>query len=145
MNAKPYDSPDNLWPLLVTLTIRKLQRQAQRHQAECRDIQQELSLDDAESWQEIASSEPTSEHAAQLTQDIETLMDRLEPADREILTFRLQGEELEAIARQLNCSERTVRRSMQRIRTHLAEHFDLQQPDVDPSVETTPLSGADRF
>jgi DNA-binding NarL/FixJ family response regulator len=35
-------------------------------------------------------------------------MDRLEPADREILTFRLQGEELEAIARQLNCSERTL-------------------------------------
>jgi hypothetical protein len=66
VNAKPYDSPANLWPLLVTLTIRKLQRQAQRHQAECRDIQQELSLDDAESWQEIASSEPTSEHAAQL-------------------------------------------------------------------------------
>jgi len=120
---------DNLWPLLVTLAIRKLQRQAQRHQAECRSIEQEISFESADAWQEIASSEPTPEHAAQLTQDIETLMMRLDSVDREILTLRLQGEELEAIAIEVKCSERSVRRAMQRIRTQLAEYFRLLQSD----------------
>jgi eukaryotic-like serine/threonine-protein kinase len=116
---------DNLWPLLVTLAMRKLQRQAQRHRAERRSIEQEISFDSADVWPEIVSQEPGPEHAIQLTHDIETLMARLDPADREILTRRLQGEELEAIAGKVNCSERSVRRAMQRVRLQLAEHFDL--------------------
>lgn len=116
---------DNLWPLLATFTLRKLQRQAQRQLADRRSIVREMSMSDDDGWRELVSREPTPEDAAQLTYEIELLLTRLEPTDREILTYRLQGDELEAIASRMKCSERTIRRAMQRIRAQLAEYFDV--------------------
>ncbi len=127
---------DNLWPVLVTIALRKLHRQVQRHLAERRSIKREVTYEDDPIWQEIVSNEPTPEHAAQLTHDLETLMARLDPQDREILTRRLQGQELESIATEFVCSERTVRRAMQRIRSLLASHFD--QSDSEFKMPTGP-------
>jgi eukaryotic-like serine/threonine-protein kinase len=107
---------DNLWPLLVTMTLRKLSRQAARHTAERRSIHAEVPPREELNWPVIVSEDPTPVEAAMVTDEIENLMSGLVPVDREILTMRLQGEQHGTIADSVGCSERTVRRSLQRIR-----------------------------
>ncbi len=107
---------DNLWPLLVTMTLRKLARQAARHTAERRSIHAEALPIDEINWPVIVSRDPTPAEAAMVTDEIENLMSGLTPGDREVLTMRLQGEQHGSIADAVGCSERTVRRSLQRIR-----------------------------
>lgn len=116
---------DNLWPLLVTLTVRKLSRQAVRHVAQRRNMGKDLSQDDQVNWQQILSREPSPQEAAMVVDEVELLLSQLEATDREVFSRRLQGEQQSEIATALNCSERTVRRSLQRIR----ERF-LQQEDA---------------
>jgi DNA-directed RNA polymerase specialized sigma24 family protein len=133
---------DNLWPLLATFTLRKLQRQAQRQLADRRDLGRERSMSDDDGWRALVSREPTPDDAAHLTYDIEALLARLEPTDREILMYRLQGDELEAVATRMKCSERTVRRAMQRIRMQLADYFEITNDPADfpPSVTARPAA-----
>jgi tRNA A-37 threonylcarbamoyl transferase component Bud32/DNA-directed RNA polymerase specialized sigma24 family protein len=107
---------DNLWPLLVTVTLRKLSRQAARHTAECRSIHAEERPREELSWPAIVAQDPTPADAAMVTDQIENLMAGLTPLDGEILTKRLQGEQHCRIAEEVGCSERTVRRSLQLIR-----------------------------
>jgi RNA polymerase sigma factor (sigma-70 family) len=107
---------DNLWPLLLTMTLRKLARQAARHSAKRRSINAEVQSVDDQSWPSVVARDPTPVEAAMVTDEIEHLMSGLSSTDREILTKRLQGEQHTAIADAIGCSERTVRRSLQRIR-----------------------------
>lgn len=134
---------DNLWPLLATLTLRKLHRQTQRQMADRRNTAREMSLNDDDDWQELVSREPAPDDAAQLTNDLEALLARLEPTDREIMMYRLQGDELEAIAAQMKCSERTVRRAMQRIRTQVADYFEITDDPADLLSLATARPAAD--
>jgi len=107
---------DNLWPLLVTLTVRKLSRQVTRQTAQLRHIGKELSQDDQLGWQQIVSREPSPQEAAMVVDEVELLLSQLKATDRDVLSRRLQGEQQSEIAAALNCSERTVRRSLLRIR-----------------------------
>lgn len=132
---------DNLWPLLVTMTLRKLQRQVQRHQSEKRSIGLEVPFDDTDAWQSIVSKDPTPDEAAQLTLDVESLMATLSPSEREVLTLRLQGEDFQSIATRRNCSERTVRRDIQKIRSHLIAHFGLDS--MEPPASEAQLQPSD--
>ena len=138
---------DNLWPLLVTMTLRKLARQAERHTASKRSVNEEVA---SESWPEVVARDPTPDEAAMVTDEVESLMAALSQTDRDILNRRLQGEEHAAIAAATGCSERTVRRALQRARTE----FLARQPEghesalaVEPVVpadvipEKTPTAG----
>jgi RNA polymerase sigma factor (sigma-70 family) len=121
---------DNLWPLLVTMTLRKLSRQAARHSAERRAIAAE-SNELIEDWQDIVSRDPTPDETAMVTDELESLMSRLSITEREILTRRLQGEQQADIAMTLDCSERTVRRSLQHIREQFVQyHRDAKPPAI---------------
>lgn len=123
---------DNLWPLLVTMTLRKLSRQAARHTAERRSIDAEVQPRDEINWPVIVSRDPTPAEAAMVTDEIENLMSGLAPIDREILTKRLQGEQHAAIADTVGCSERTVRRSLARVRER---YLAAGQSDGTPSAQ----------
>lgn len=123
---------DNLWPLLVTMTLRKLSRQAARHTAERRSIDAEVLPRDEINWPLIVSQDPTPAEAAMVTDEIENLMSGLASGDREILTRRLQGEVHASIADAVGCSERTVRRSLLRIRER---YLATGQCDGTPSSQ----------
>ncbi len=121
---------DNLWPLLVTLTVRKLSRQAARHSSQRRTIERDVSQDEQLDWRQLLSSEPSPEEAAMVVDEVELLLSQLEPSDREVLSRRLQGEQQVEIAAALRCSERTVRRSLQRIReTFLQNQGSIERAD----------------
>lgn len=123
---------DNLWPLLVTMTLRKLARQAERHTASIRTVDAEVS---GEGWPEVVSRDPTPDEAAMVTDEVESLMAALSPTDRDILTRRLQGEDHAAIAAAVGCSERTVRRALQRAR---AEFLSRQPEDSESDFVLDP-------
>ncbi|MBX3447997.1 MAG: hypothetical protein KF777_00475 [Planctomycetaceae bacterium] len=80
---------DNPWPLLVTITLRKLARQAERHSAERRNAGQDVSLEENVDWQMAVSRDPSPEEAAMLVDEVETLMGQLDDFNREVLTRRL--------------------------------------------------------
>src|SRR5580704_19735237 len=106
---------DNLWPLLVTLTCRKLARQAARNTAQRRSVDEELNFDHEHSWQTVLSREPSPDEAALLADELESLMASLDRPDREILSRRLQGQSVAAIAAAMNVTDRTISRNLHRI------------------------------
>lgn len=126
-------SDDDLWPLLVTMTLRKLSRQAAHHSAARRSINTEAH-DTPLDWQEAVTRDPTPRQAALIADQLESLMSRLSATDRSILTRRLQGDTLSAAATALDCSERTVRRSLQRIRE---EFLQMDVPDEPTTIDST--------
>lgn len=132
--AVPAD--DNLWPLLVTMTLRKLYRQVGRHGAQRRGAQLEVSLDLERDWHAAIARDPSPEEAALLVDEVEVLMATLDASDREVLTRRLQGEDQATIATALHCSERSVRRAMQRIRATLTRQAGSSPAATVPGNET---------
>lgn len=106
----------DLWRLLATITIHKLNRQAKRHSAERRDVQREVTLADDAHF----AREPTAEEAVALADELESILRPLDPLLRRVLELRLQGQSLEEIAAITMRSERTVRRSLAEIREAIA-------------------------
>ncbi len=116
---------ESLWKVLVTLTLRKCNRRITHFFAERRDIHREVSpgpaVDDSREgdW-EARVPDPTAAEASKLTETVEALMDRLGKdgcrgdRNRQILTLRLQGYDIPEISAQLNCTERTVYRVLDR-------------------------------
>lgn len=131
---------DDLWPLLVTITLRKLARRARGARAERRDIDREVPFDEAAAglvaWRDTLADSPGPEHAALVADEVEWLLAQLSSADREVLTRQLQGLGATEIAAELNVSDRTVRRSQERIRRLLADRADYE-PAVVPAEDVT--------
>ncbi len=113
---------DGLWRLLCAITLNKARQQARLHTRQKRALDQETYLD-AESTEGGAapsSTEPTPDEVAILVDLVERLLADTDDADeRDIVTFRLQDFTNEEIARKVNCSERTVRRIVHRLRSRL--------------------------
>jgi RNA polymerase sigma factor (sigma-70 family) len=115
---------DELWPLLLTLTLRKLRRQVARHEADKRSVNDEGSDPLGPAWIEVVSRDPTPEEAALAADQLESLLQDLSDSDREIVVHRLQGWTNPEIAERLGVSERTIGRAIQRIREHAAVLLD---------------------
>jgi RNA polymerase sigma-70 factor (ECF subfamily) len=110
---------DNLWGLLVFLTLRKCGRRIHYFHLACRDVDREVSDRAAdqsgENWEPSAEG-PTPEEEAMLTEAIEQLMNRLEGRHREILSLRLQGYTPVEISVLVGCTERQVFRVLERVK-----------------------------
>ena len=113
---------DDLWGLLARITAHKCGHRLERFRAARRDVRREVSApvedDSNQSW-EILARDPTPSQGLLLAELLEELHRPLGERDRGILMLRLQGAELAAICAQLQCSERTVFRVLERIRRKL--------------------------
>ncbi len=109
--------PEDIWRLLVTITVRKAQTQGRRHSAEQRAPAREASA----TWLVAAMSrEPGPVEAIVLSEIVEDLTRWLEQEKYgEILERILRGEAKADIARDLGLSKRTVDRVLFRIREKL--------------------------
>lgn len=117
----------DLWRLLAAITINKTMGQVEFHTAAKRSIDQEGELT-AESVSHLVahiavSREPSVEEAVALTDEIEVLLAMLQPNERSILELRLQGKSSEQIAEELQCSPRTVRRTVERVKKSLSDRL----------------------
>jgi RNA polymerase sigma factor (sigma-70 family) len=119
---------DELWNLLVRITLRKARNTANRHLQGKRDVRRE----DAEAaadrsggdWpgtilDQIDSDGPTPAEAALLNEALERRFQMLKDPDlRQIALWKLEGYTNPEIAARLGCTLRTVERKLERIRAY---------------------------
>jgi DNA-directed RNA polymerase specialized sigma24 family protein len=110
---------DDLWKLLVVLTVRKSANLAKRQTRMKHGGGAVLALSELEGLSEdgLPATEPTPELAAQVGEECQRLRDRLgDDTLRRVAQRKLEGFSNAEIAAELNCVESTVERKLQRIR-----------------------------
>ncbi len=126
---------DDLWRLLVVITVTKAIAQAQRQGRKKRGsgrVIDEATLfgkdfDGSDGslagLERIASAGPTPEFAAMMAEECQRLLDALSDDDlRQVAISRMEGYNNDEIADQLGCARRTVARRLDLIRqTWLAD------------------------
>jgi RNA polymerase sigma factor (sigma-70 family) len=114
----------DLWRLLAAITKRKLLRQARYHGADRRSVDIESPLDPGEvGCYFVRAPEPNPEDAVALADELERVLLQLDPFGRRVLELRMQGALISEIAEDTGRSERTIRRTIGRIRELLAEQL----------------------
>jgi DNA-directed RNA polymerase specialized sigma24 family protein len=119
---------DELWNLLVQITLRKARNTANRHLQGKRDVRREGDMATVNRSGESApgsildqidSGGPTPAEAALLNEALEQRFERLtDPGLRQIALWKLEGYTNPEIARELECTLRTVERKLERIRAY---------------------------
>src|SRR5271170_5537679 len=123
---------DALWKLLVTITLRKARNIAKKHGREMRDVAREQTIsdgDDARSagWalEQMDAAGPSPAEAAVLNEALERRLAALaDPELREIALWRLEGYTNREIAERRDCTERSIERRMERIRSKWMSYTD---------------------
>jgi RNA polymerase sigma-70 factor (ECF subfamily) len=119
------DGWDNLWSLLVQITVRKCGRRVRYFRRECRDVQREqphgpAGNDSGPEW-EAAATEPTPVEAATLGELVEQVMSQLDEGERRMLMLSLQGYSAAEVSAAVGRSERTVFRLLRWVREFLQD------------------------
>jgi RNA polymerase sigma factor (sigma-70 family) len=124
-----FEIPDSesLWRLLCAITLRKVREKVRFHSRRRRAVQQE---DDAGG----SVDEPLVERLADrglgpgealaIAEEFQDLLDGLDEEERRIVELKLQERSNAEIARELGCSERTVRRLSLGLRERLESLFE---------------------
>jgi RNA polymerase sigma factor (sigma-70 family) len=118
---------DELWRMLVQITLRKARNAANRHLLAKRDVRREEApaADHADEdgsgtiLDQLDSAGPTPAEAALLNEALEERFRKLsDPALRQIARWKLEGYTNAEIAQQLECTLRAVERKLERIRSY---------------------------
>ncbi len=113
------DHSNQLWRLLVTITLRKAHAVGRYHTGEMPDARQDVGSD-AEGWvAEGVAREPGPEEAAMLVDEIDCLLRGLPDVHGHILSMRLQGQSVAEIAPQLGISRMSVYRALELLQGRL--------------------------
>jgi RNA polymerase sigma-70 factor (ECF subfamily) len=115
--------PDDLCKLLARITVHKTLRQIAYHKRAKRDATHETGQaeDSQEMMMTVLAGEPTPEEAAIFLDQLEHVLAKLTPQERQILEMRMEGYSNVEIAEKLGISDRSVRRARERIEA-LAEY-----------------------
>jgi RNA polymerase sigma-70 factor (ECF subfamily) len=115
----------DLWRLLVTITLNKLQDKCRRHTADKRSINREQNYGSEDSLfgiqAEVLAREPSPEEATALGDMLEQVMRPFEPPQRRMIELRLQGYPLDEIAADTGHCRHTVMRVLKRVRLQLEQ------------------------
>ena len=124
---------DDLWRLLVTITLGKARNAANRHHRGVRDVRREHAApggsDESGSarWvlEQMEIAGPTPAEAVALSEALERRLQALaDPELRQIAFWRLEGYTSREVAAQLGCTERSVERKLGRIRSRWRSYED---------------------
>ena len=114
---------DSLWRLLVLLTTRKAAHQRRDQMRQKRGggitVQSETcgAAEDGAILEQIVSREPTPEFAAQVAEECQFLLHKLEDAELEAVALaRMEGYTVEEIGKQMGYAARSIKRKLQMIR-----------------------------
>ncbi len=123
---------DALWKLLVTITLRKARNTAKKQGREMRDVAREQTVTDADEsssagWvlEQMDAAGPSPAEAAVLNEALERRLEALADSElRQIALWRLEGYTNREIADKLDCTERSVERRLERIRSKWTSYDD---------------------
>jgi len=112
-----FEQEDDLFKLLVRLTVRKTLRRIQYHRADKRNPEAEMGhqSDGSEVFSKVASEEPTAEVEVALLDEFERFVGQLPQLDRQVLELKVQGYSTVEIADRLGTYDRKVRRIIERL------------------------------
>jgi RNA polymerase sigma-70 factor (ECF subfamily) len=116
-----YDVPEgeDLWKLFMIIALHKVSSAAEFHRAAKRDVRATaIGLPDAPTGQHLAA--PDEMALATLRMVIDELLGALPPSMRTIVELRVEGHELEEIARRTQRSRRSVDRALHEFRARLS-------------------------
>jgi RNA polymerase sigma-70 factor (ECF subfamily) len=120
-----YDVPEgeDLWKLFLVIALHKIRSTATFHRAAKRDVRATATgLLDAPAGKHFAAPDETA--LATLHLVIDELLDALPASMRAIVELRIEGHEVEEIARRTERSRRSVERALQEFRTRLSHLLD---------------------
>lgn len=120
---------DGLWRLLCAITLTKVRMKARFHQQQRRSMDREQSIEGATGdsdapAREFASAAPTPDELAQFDEQLAALLDGLDDEEQQMVELKLQQFTHQEIADRMGCSERTVRRILQRVQSRLRRAID---------------------
>lgn len=115
-----FRDPDDLWKLLVVITLRKCRRNATRLRALKRDVRREVGLPALEG-RDVAQYVPQPDEVATAAELLDGLLLGATGVEREIILARLEGYAPPEIAERAKVSERKVYRVLAQARTRLSD------------------------
>jgi RNA polymerase sigma factor (sigma-70 family) len=121
-----FELPDaeSLWRLLCAVTLNKIRMRRRDHLRKKRALDREVPLDvpagSPADFRGFSTGEPRPEDVVEFEDQLELLVGQLEEDAQRILEFKMQDCTNHEIAEKLRCSERTVRRKMDHVRSQLA-------------------------
>ncbi|MDE2509080.1 MAG: sigma-70 family RNA polymerase sigma factor [Planctomycetota bacterium] len=132
----------DLWSVLAALTHYKVLNQVAYHNAAKRSPTRELHEPSnlRGVWCDLPGRELGVEDAAALAEEIAWVGRALNPSRRRAFELRLQDCTLEEIAREMNFSERTVRKYLDDVKVVLSQRFVDVLANLDPSAPSQPPS-----
>lgn len=115
-----FDEDDDVWKLLVTITLNKLRNQIRRHSAAKRNAGQESrpannDLPDDFYVQKLSGT-PEPVEAFAFSESIEVIAEKLSPQHALMLVQRLEGHSQQEIADSFGTSDRSIRRMLDDIK-----------------------------
>lgn len=118
------DGANQLWWLLVKITLLKARAKQRRHQAANRDVRAESPGEGDEWLAEVATHEPGPLEAVALVDEIEVLLRDLPPEYGQVLEMSLEGYSRVEIAVKLGVTRQTVYRFLNVLQQRLARSLD---------------------
>jgi RNA polymerase sigma-70 factor (ECF subfamily) len=121
---------EDLWRLLVAITLTKVRQQVRFHQRPKRRFSQDvpltsLSPERDEGCFDAVDPEPTPAEAAEFADQFQQIMESFDDEERQFVLLKLdQCTDIE-VAQRLGCSERTVRRIHKRVQARLERAFQV--------------------
>ncbi|MCA9062182.1 MAG: sigma-70 family RNA polymerase sigma factor [Planctomycetaceae bacterium] len=117
-----YDVPegDELWSLLLVMTLNKIRKKADYHTSQRRDVRR-TSNHETSVMDRMAAPVPSQdvEAVAMLELVIEDLVEGMNPAKADMIRLRISGCDIQEIADRTQRSKRTVERTLQEFRSRL--------------------------
>jgi RNA polymerase sigma-70 factor (ECF subfamily) len=111
---------EQLWQLLVALTLRKTRSHARKHTAEKRDATADQAITHDH---QLLDLQPSPEDAIALWEEIDVALDGLPARTVEIVSMRLEGKNYSEISRELNLSRQTIHRLLNLIQERLEQRL----------------------
>jgi RNA polymerase sigma factor (sigma-70 family) len=119
----------DLWRLLAAITKHKVLGQLRHATADRRSLEIEVSIDEIDEDRILGHPpDPSPEEALALSDELESILRSLDPGARRILELRLQGAQVLEIAQETGRSERTIGRTLARIRDLMIRRRDRDEP-----------------
>lgn len=123
MDVNPYElrDADALWRLLCAIALTKVRERVRFHRRERRTSEREVPLDGAG---DVEGQATPPDEAVAFEEELQYVLAKLEDEERRMLELRLEGLTQGEIAREMSCSERTVRRLLHNLDVKLRGWFE---------------------
>jgi RNA polymerase sigma factor (sigma-70 family) len=111
---------ENLWRLLCAITLAKFREQSRYHLRQKRGLDREVQPartpgEESTGRFDPADPQPTPAEAVEFADQLRQLLASFDDEEQRVVELKLQEYTNEEIAERLQCSERTVRRTLKRV------------------------------